>query len=367
MKILYVTTLSNTANAFLIPHIRMLINEGHQVDLAFHIVYEVNKEIKDMGCRVYDIPFQRSPKSTRNFEAYKLIKNLIAEEEYDLVHTHTPVASTIVRLACKKKKQVRVIYTAHGLHFYKGAPIKNWLIYYPIERYLSKYTDTLITINKEDFNLAKKHFKAKKIEYVPGVGLDIDKFKKIIINREVKRKEIEVPKDSTVFLSVGELNKNKNHEVVIRAIARLNNPNIHYVICGKGELKKYLINLSKELGVSNQIHLLGLRQDVAEIYNIADLFIFPSFREGLSVSLMEAMSSGLPIICSNIRGNVDLIEKNKGGLLFSPNDVEGLSEAIKHIFSRKLLNQFGKFNENKIREFSLNSVLEEMESIYKKN
>ncbi len=161
--------------------------------------------------------FQRSPLNKDNCLAYKNIKDLINAEKYDLIHSHTPVASACIRLACRKIENVKVFYTAHGFHFFKGASLINWLIYYPIERWLSLYTDVLITINKEDYDRAKKLLKADRVEYVPGVGLNIKKFSKVIVDKSLKRREIEVPNDAFVVISVGELNRNKNHEIIIKA------------------------------------------------------------------------------------------------------------------------------------------------------
>ena len=275
MKILYITTISDTMG-FFPDHIKMLLGQGHTVDLACNIVNPVKQEIINMGCKIHQIPFQRFPLRKDNLSAYKMLKEIIIDEGYDLVHTHTPIASAITRLACKNIKKIKVFYTAHGFHFYKGAPIKNWIIYYPIEKWLSKYTDTLITINKEDYQRAKSKFKAKRVEYIPGVGLDIDKFKNVVVDKVGKRQELSLPEDAFVILSVGELNKNKNHEVVIRAIAKIKNPDIHYLVCGKGNLDGHLRNLSKELGLEDQVHLLGFRKDIPEICKISDVFAFPS-------------------------------------------------------------------------------------------
>ena len=365
MKILYVTTISNTVNAFLIPHIKMLIDEGHQVDVAFNIEQEVKPEIYEMGCKIHQLPLQRSPLKKDNFRAYKILKKIIISEGYDLVHTHTPIASAIVRLVCRSLNNVRVFYTAHGFHFFKGAPIVNWFIYYPVEKWLARYTDTLITINKEDYSRAKRKFKAKRVEYVPGVGIDLKKFNTVKVDRDLKRSQLGLPKEAFVVLSVGELNKNKNHEVIIRAIAKIDNPDIHYIVCGEGQLKGYLRDLSEELGIKNRVHLLGFRNDIPEICKIADLFAFPSYREGLSVALMEAMANGLPVVCSNIRGNSDLIEDGKGGYLVEPGDVEGFTKCIKGLIEdSRLRSEFGDFNHKKIEHYSIENVLKEMEEIY---
>ena len=368
MRCLYVTTVSGTINAFLIPHIKMLIDLGHTVDVACSITNPIDKKIYDYGCNIKEINFSRSPLSIENYNAYKEVKKLIDEGDYDLVHTHTPIASAIVRLACKNIEETKVFYTAHGFHFHKGAPLKNWLIYYPLEKWLAKYTDTLITINKEDYERAKSKFKAKRVEYIPGVGLDIDKFKNVVVDKVEKRQELSLPEDSFIVLSVGELNKNKNHEVVLRAIAKLNNPIIHYVICGRGPLEYYLKKLVAELGVERNIHLLGFRKDIPEICKISDVFAFPSHREGLPVSVMEAMASGLPVICSNIRGNHDLILDGIGGYLRNPDDVNGFAKYINELISDSgLRSEFRRYNLKKIGDYCQSNVIKVLELVYKKD
>jgi len=365
MRVLYVSTISNTINAFMIPHIKMLFEQGHHVDIACNIEREIDKGLVKLGCRVHDISFSRSPLNKNNIKAYRDLKKLVIDGKYDLVHTHTPVASAITRLVCKNIKGAKVFYTAHGFHFHKGAPLKNWLIYYPLEKWLAKYTDTLITINKVDYERAKSKFKAKKVEYIPGVGLDIDKFRNVVVDKKAKRQEIGVPQDSIIILSVGELNKNKNHEVVIRAIAKINNATIHYVICGKGPLESYLNNLAVELGIGKNVHLLGFRPDVPEIYKVSDVFVFPSYREGLPVSLMEAMAAGLPIVCSNIRGNSDLIEDQVSGFTFNPFSVEEISSKIDLILDspKKRIN-YTVNNKDKVDKSSIKSILNSLNKIY---
>lgn len=363
MRVLYVSTISNTINAFMIPHIKMLFEQGHHVDIACNMEREIDKGLVKLGCRVHDISFSRSPLNKNNIKAYRDLKKLVIDGKYDLVHTHTPVASAITRLVCKNIKGAKVFYTAHGFHFYTGAPIKNWLIYYPLEKWLSKYTDTLITINKEDYERAKNDFKAKRVEYIPGVGLDIDKFTNVVVDKAGKRQELGLPEDAFVILSVGELNKNKNHEVVIRAIAKLNNPNIHYVICGKGSLESYLKKLSTELGIRENLHLLGYREDIPEIFKISDVFVFPSFREGLPVSVMEAMASGLPVICSEIRGNTDLIDTMGGGL-FNPHSVDSCKKSILEISKNNWI-KMSKYNIEKIKSFSDDAIKKKISMLYK--
>ena len=365
MKILYVTTISNTVNAFLIPHIKMLIDEGHQVDVAFNIEQEIKPEIYEMGCKIHQLPLQRSPLKKDNFRAYKILKKSIISEGYDLVHTHTPVASAIVRLVCRNLNSVMVFYTAHGFHFFKGAPILNWLIYYPVEKWLARYTDTLITINKEDYERAKSKFKAKRVEYVPGVGIDLKKFNTVKVDRDLKRSQLGLPKEAFVVLSVGELNKNKNHEVIIRAIAKIDNPDIHYIVCGEGQLKVYLRDLSEDLGIRNRVHLLGFRNDIAEICKVSDLFAFPSYREGLGLAALEAMACGLPLITSNVHGIVDYSVNGKTGYNCGSSDIDSFSKHIKTLyFDIDKRNEMGAKNIDTVKKFNQFNVLNLMEQIY---
>jgi len=375
-KALVVTTVASTIDQFCMSDISIL-NKSNSIQVAANFIIgnntsserikEFKKELKEKNIAINEMNFNRNPFSKDNFLAYKEIKKLINDNSFELIHCHTPVAAMLVRLAAKKarKKGTKVIYTAHGFHFFKGAPIKNWMLFYPIEKWLARYTDVLITINKEDYKRAKKCFKAGKVEYIPGVGIDTKKFNEVVIDKSAKRKELGVPDDAFVVLSVGELNKNKNHETVIKAISKLNNSNIHYVICGQGSLEDYLKDLIKELGLEKQVKLLGYRRDISEISKASDVFVFPSFREGLSVALMEAMALGLPVICSKIRGNVDLIEEGKGGYLVEPGCIDRFAKYIDKLISdNQLRSELARNNFKQIEKYSIDNVISDMEEIY---
>ena len=368
MKILYVTTISLTMNSFFKPHIDMLIREGYQVDIACNYKdLALDPLYGELGCVSYQVDFSRSPFSMDNIKAYGQLKRIVENGNYDIVHCHTPNASVITRLVCRKfrkKKGLKVFYTAHGFHFYKGAPKLNWMVYYPVEKFCSRFTDKLITINQEDYTLAKNKFKAKEVHYVPGVGIDLSKFENVQVDRSAKRREIGVPEDAFLLLSAGELNENKNHQIIIRALAKLNNPKVHYAIAGEGEKKEYLIGLANELGVSEQVHLLGYRKDMPELNHTADVFCFPSIREGLPVSPIEAMACGLPIIAGDNRGTRDLfVNEESGGILFSPNNVDECYQAIVDILNGDK-SGMGRFNRDSVKKYSISNILIEMKSIY---
>lgn len=371
MKILYVTTISLTMNTFFKPHIQMLVDEGHTVDIACN---DKDLPIDDLyihlGCHVHRIDFSRSPLSFDNIKAYGQLKKVVQNGKYDIVHCHTPNASVITRLVCRsfrKKESLKVFYTAHGFHFYKGAPKLNWLVFYPIEKFCSYFTDKLITINKEDYELAKNKFKAKEVHYVPGVGIDLSRFENIQVDRKSKRKEIGVPEDVVLLISVGELSVRKNHKVILNAMSRIQNSNIYYIIVGNGDLLDELQNYSHEAKISNRVLFLGYRKDILELYKASDICCFPSIHEGLPVALMEAMACGLPVICSRIRGNVDLINDNSGFLVDS-NNVEGYELAIIKMLSDEITRKkMGNINLSNISMFKREIVLKAMSNIYKES
>lgn len=360
MKILYISTVAETINSFLVPHIERLISDGHTVDIACNLTIPIDPRVVEWGCHIFDVPMSRQPLRRSNLQAIRDLRRMLLDEKYDIIHTHTPVASVLIRLANINKQSAKILYTAHGFHFFRGAPLRNWLMYYPIELMLSSFTDTLITINSEDFRFASTKLNAKKTTFIPGVGINVESISKIQIDKDEIRNQLGVPKDCVMVVSVGELNSNKNHETIVKAMAQLKDTDIHYVVCGVGNLFNQLVDIGENLGLQDRIHLLGYRKDVFEIYKAADLFVFPSLREGLPVSVMEAMAAGLPIVASNIRGNVDLVDEGAGGFLIQNNDVLGYAEAIMELKNNlNLRKKFGSYNARKASQFALEEILEQ--------
>ena len=360
-----VASVDHHFHSFHLPCIDMLIKSGNIVDVAAKVT-DGTSHIPGVK-QQYDVPFERSPFKLSNIKIYRQLKRIIEENDYNIIHCHTPVASVLARMAARKarKKGVKVIYTAHGFHFYKGAPLINWLIYYPIERLCSYITDVLITINQEDYERARRKMKAKSIEYIPGVGIETQKYTDCNIDKFTKRKELGLPIDAIILLSVGELNKNKNHEIIIRAVAELNRQDLHYVIAGPGSLEKYLCELSDKLGVKSQIHILGLRKDIPELCKMADIFCFPSKREGLPVSLVEAMASGVPCVASDIRGCNDVLQNGTGGFLCDSQNISAFVEAFNTLIQNAdLCSKMSVYNKQAIQPFDLNSVISYTHKLY---
>lgn len=364
-KVLFVATVVKThIMEFHIPYLKMFKEMGWETAVAARNDYENPADCVIPYCDAYyNVSFERNPLKPGNLMAYKELKYIIDEGEYDIIHCHTPVGAMLTRLAAKqtRKRGTKVFYTAHGFHFYKGAPAINWILYYPVEKWLSRYTDVLITINKEDFERAKT-FKAGKVCYVPGVGIDLKKFQTNPIIRNEKRRwlchEYDIPSSATVLLSVGEVNKNKNHRVVIEALGQLNRKDIYYVICGRGPLLDEYKELSRQYKIEEQVILTGYRTDVADFYKAADVFVFPSFREGLPVAVMEAMASGLPVITTRIRGSSDLVTEGENGLLVQPKDVAGFCDAINQYANVLKREMTAKKNIEKANEYDLKHILQ---------
>ena len=334
-KVLFVATVVKThMMQFHLPYLKMFQDMGWETAVASRNDYENPQDCVIPYCDTYyNIPFERLPWKKENMTAYRMLKKIIDEGEYDIIHCHTPVGAMIARLAAlaARKKGTKVIYTAHGFHFFKGAPLVNWLLFFPVEWLLAPVTDVLITINLEDHARAKRLMKAKRIEYVPGIGIDTAKFHADPEVYREKRKELGFREEDFLILTVAEMTKNKNHITHLQALALLKNKpdfeNMHYLIVGRGEEWHSLEQSAKELGIADHVHFMGYRTDAPDFYRCSDLFLFMTYREGLSVALMEAMGSGLPILCSRIRGNTDLVENGVSGM-FPEIEAKSVADAI---------------------------------------
>ncbi|MBO5480985.1 MAG: glycosyltransferase family 4 protein [Clostridia bacterium] len=367
-KVLLVATVQSHIAQFHKPLIDLLHDKGCIVHIAAkNNLAEKNGLSLGTVEKVFDVPFSRSPFSSKNIKALKELKRIINQTDYDVIHCNTPVGGILTRWAARKKRKqgrCKVIYEAHGFHFFKGAPKKNWLLWYPIEKHFSRYTDSLIVINKMDFDLASKKFKAKNVARIPGVGVNLKQFHETD-GTENFRKVYDLAEDDKIVLSVGELNKNKNHQAIIRAISILDDKKVHYFLAGNGPLRNELEQLSEKLGVKDQIHFLGYRRDLITFYQNADIFVFPSLREGLGMASIEAMSFGLPLITSNRHGINDYSENGISGFKYNPNDYQGFAEGIKKVlYDENLKREMGLHNQAKAQEFTLEASLERINQIY---
>lgn len=370
LKILYITTVGETM-AFFKSFIKELYTMGNTVDIACNYKESIVPECyKELGCQIFYLPCSRVPFDGGNITAARKIHRLVGKKGYDIVHCHTPIAAFCTRIACIniRRHGTKVFYTAHGFHFYTGASLKNWLVYYPVEWLCSWWTDVLITINREDYERAKIHLHAKKTEYVPGVGIDLIKFNNVDCNKKRMRNELGLMNTDIMLLSVGELNENKNHIIVIEALGMIKKecPNIfkklYYFVAGDGKNKLVIEKLAEKKGIREHVKLLGVVDNIPEFLSIANIFLLPSKREGLNVSLMEAMASGLPCIVSDIRGNRDLIRDDAGGKRVGSEDVRGWMRAIVELTQN--IKSEGFYNLDLVSKFSIENVKKKLYKIY---
>lgn len=358
-KVLFTATVDSHILHFHIPYLKMFKEAGYEV----HVATNGDKEIPYCDVK-HVVTFERSPFNINNLRAIKQLKRIVEKEKFDIIHCHTPMGSVVTRLAAKHARKMygtRIIYTAHGFHFYRGAPIKNWILFYPVEKLLAHITDDLIIINEEDYELAKKKMKAKRIHYVPGVGVDTVKFDFEMTEEEKEklRKEVGVTKDDFVMIYPAELTKRKNQSMLIKVMVELKKESLKYklLLPGQDSLNGHYQQMAKELGVEDCVKFLGYRKDVSKLLKISNIAVSVAKQEGLPVNVMEAQMCGLPCVVTNCRGNRDLIQEGVNGHIVEIDDVESLKKAILKLHKSER-------NVKLDEQFTSNSVEEKMRKIY---
>lgn len=369
MKVLFLATYGDFLATFEYSNITLWQELGVEVHCASNFSnkeYNLKTEKLDkIGIIKHEIVFSRNPLDTGNVKSYTQLVKLIRREKIDIIDCHNAIVGVFARIAAAYCKIDKVIYTPHSFFFYKGCPKKNDLIYKNVEYLLARKTDLLISINKEDYEASLKMKIRGKSLYVPGIGIDTEAIAKIENQRDLYCKEFGLPEDATIFVSVGELIKRKNHIAAIKAFSKACIPNSFYLICGIGELEEYLKEEIEKQGLTGRVILLGYRLDAKEIMKASDVFLFPSFQEGLPVALMEAMACGKPCLASRIRGNVDLIQEGQGGYFFNPDDADGLSVIMKKIVDEKdRWDKIGKYNINMVSKCDIKNVRNIMKMKY---
>lgn len=380
-KVLILASIAPMIEGFNLPNINLLQNEGYEVHVLANFKdenAEANERnnrfrscLEHQGVTVFDVAINRNPVKVTNYTAYKEIKQIIDREAYTFIHCHSPIGGVLSRLAAReaRKRKTKIVYTAHGFHFFKGAPKKNWLIYYSVEKWLSRYTDCLITINEEDYHTAQaKHFKAKRIEKINGVGINKNKFKPVDTElKEQRRNSLGYNKEDFLLIYVGELSKRKNQSLAIGMMGKVIQmiPHAKLLLVGDGELREQYVQQIKDLHLESNVFLLGFRSDVDQLMSISDIVISTSRQEGLPVNILEAMGTGLPIIATDCRGNRDLIHHGKNGYLVGLEDNERLAGYVDTLYhSNSLREDFGLKSLLYLETYSVQAVMSQMSQIY---
>lgn len=343
------------------------------LDMGYDVWFGTNRDNPyDLECelpvKMYDSHTYRSLFNLRdNYIAYKNLMYVLKHNDIEVIHCNTPIGGIMGRICGKIVGVKTVIYTAHGFHFYKGAPLINRTVFKWAEMLMAHWTDAIITMNQEDFNEAKK-FKLRdhgKVFYTPGVGIDCDAYKDIKVNRKEIREALGVSDTDVVCISMGDLIPRKNYETALKALGKCKNKNIHYWICGQGPELNTLNEIVRKENITDRVHFLGFRTDVKELLKAADIFLFTTLQEGMPRSMMEAMASGLPCIASKIRGNVDLLEEGIGGYLVETRDIISISEKIDKLVENSMIRkQMGIRNLERIKNFDIKEVKKVICKIY---
>lgn len=369
MKILYVATVLSHICQFHLPYLRMLKEQGHEIHVAAHDNLAVKNGLQlRYADRHIEIPFERSPFDRRNIRAYRLLKELIDRENYDLIVCNTPVGGVLTRLAAKKarKRGTKVVYIAHGFHFFKGAPFKNWLLYYPLEKHLSRLCDMVITINEEDYQLAKRCFPGR-VERIHGIGVDGDRFHPVSEEEQQALRRAEgLSEKDYVVLCTGELNENKNQKTLIAAAALLKDriPNLAVLLAGNGPKEQELRKQIRELGLEESVRLLGYRTDLEHIVPAVDAVVSCSRREGLPLNIVEAMLCEKPIVASTNRGHRELVTDGASGFLLPPDDPAGFADALEALSKdAELGRKYGMVGREKAQPYQVAGVAKALEKL----
>jgi glycosyltransferase EpsD len=371
-KVLFVATVvKNHIMVFHLPYLKWFKENGYEVHVCAKNDYDIEEESNIPFCdKYYNLSFERSPFKAKNIKVYKHLKEIIDVNQYDIIHCHTPMGGVLTRLAAIKSRKygTKVVYTAHGFHFYKGAPIKNWLLYYPMERWLARFTDCLITINKEDYDSARENFKTRRTQLVNGVGIDLQKFAPQTLKKKNHlRYDYGYNEDDFILMYAGELSFRKHQDLLIEVISLLKNkiPNIKLLLAGTGDFLDQYKKQVERLGIKENVEFLGYRNDVSHLMMISDLAVSSSRQEGLPVNIMEAMATGLPLVVTDCRGNRDLVSNGKNGFVVGINDVKGFANNVEKLYkSRELRQCFGEESLEMVKKYSLSNVLNEMKKIY---
>lgn len=364
-KVLFIATVSQHFFYFHQPCFELFKKHGWEVHVACsgdHTLEFVDKR--------FNLPFSRSPISVQNIIVYKKLKQIINENKYEIIHCHTPVGGVLTRLAARKarKSGTKVIYTAHGFHFFKGASLSGWCIFYPIECFLARFTDCLITINSEDYSIAERKLQCHKVELIHGVGCDNERFCKAgSEEKQLIRKQLGYSPDEKILIYVAELNKNKNQSMLIRAVKQLKDKgkSVRLLLVGPDNARGIYSKLAKKLGVEGNIDFLGRRNDVNILLKACDIAVASSLREGLPVNIMESMTSGLPVVASDNRGHRELVLDTVTGFLTKPDNSCEMADKISLLLDDKEL--YERMSENAVKAaapYCKANVLSELEKIY---
>ncbi|WP_339191586.1 glycosyltransferase family 4 protein [Bacillus sp. FSL K6-1003] len=365
-KILFCATVDYHFKAFHLPYFKWFKQLGWEV----HVAASGQTRLPYVDEK-FSIPIRRSPFHPQNLAVYRQLKKVIETNEYDIVHCHTPVGGVLARLASRQARRngTKVLYTAHGFHFCSGAPMKNWVLYYPVEKWLSAYTDCLITINEEDYTRAKALQRPGGMtEKIHGIGVNTDRFRPVSLEEQHRLREKHgFQKDDFILIYPAELNLNKNQKLLIEAAALLKDkiPELRLVFAGEGAMEQTYRDLAEKLGASRNVCFYGFCRDIHELIQLADVSVASSIREGLGMNVLEGMAAEKPAIATDNRGHREIIRDGKNGFLIKMGDSAAFADRIEQLYLEpELRRTLGQEGRQTALRFSEARTVEEMADIY---
>ncbi|WP_339178298.1 glycosyltransferase family 4 protein [Bacillus sp. FSL R5-0560] len=365
-KILFCATVDYHFKAFHLPYFKWFKQLGWEV----HVAASGQTRLPYVDEK-FSIPIRRSPFHPQNLAVYRQLKKVIETNEYDIVHCHTPVGGVLARLASRQARRngTKVLYTAHGFHFCSGAPMKNWVLYYPVEKWLSAYTDCLITINEEDYTRAKGLQRPGGMtEKIHGIGVNTDRFRPASLEKQHRLREKHgFQKDDFILIYPAELNLNKNQKLLIEAAALLKDkiPELRLVFAGEGTMEQTYRDLAEKLGASRNVCFYGFCRDIHELIQLADVSVASSIREGLGMNVLEGMAAEKPAIATDNRGHREIIRDGKNGFLIKMGDSAAFADRIEQLYLEpELRRSLGQEGRQTALRFSEARTVEEMADIY---
>lgn len=372
-KALIVTAVAGFIRGFLVSDIKILQSMGYEVHCAAdgdNVGADgIQDFFDDLGVVFHQVGFDsKNPFSKETLICYKKIRNLLEQEHYDVIHTHTPIAGFITRFAAKKyrRRGTKVFYTAHGFYFHDKAPKKDWIIFYPLELLASAWSDAIITINNEDYERAKKMW-SKRAFHINGVGYDYEKYTTVAVGRDECRAAFGIGQEDIMVLAAGELTDRKNHQVIIKALGLLKDPRFVFLLCGRAMqgvgTRDLLIRLAQEKSV--RLIMPGFRSDMPDIYHSSDIGVLPSKREGLGMAGIQSLVAGVPLLASNVHGIKDYMIEGKTGYMYEPDDAGGFADGLKSLSDKKARESMRQDCIAMARKFTLEVSSQQMREIYK--
>ena len=367
-KVLFISNVLAHIEAFHLPYLAWFKEQGYEV----HVMTNAEGRTADFCDKLFDVEIERSPFNIKNIAAIKKAKKIIDSENYDIIHSHTPMGGVVGRLATTnaRKKGTRILYTAHGFHFYSGAPKRNWLLYYTMEKFLAQKTDCIITINAEDYERAKGKFESKTtaVEKISGIGVNIDRFAPVSAEEKDELKKQYGYEGKFLLIYAAEFIPRKNHRFFIDAAKDLCalHPNIKFLFCGKGELMESMQTYADECGVAEFVDFLGFRKDMPVLYQMSDVLVSASIEEGFGINIIEGMATGMPAVASIVRGHKEMVREGENGFLFDTTSSKQFVDYIDQLYSDSRF--YSDMSAGAIRtaqNFSIENSLKQMEAIYK--